>query len=1098
MEDSPDWYKDAIFYELRIRSFYDADGDGIGDFKGLSERLDYLQDLGITTLWLLPFYPSPLRDDGYDIADYESVHPAVGTLKDFKAFLKAAHARGLKVVTELVLNHTSDQHPWFQRARRAPAGSRYRDWYVWSDDANRYSEARIIFQDFETSNWTWDPVARAYYWHRFYSHQPDLNFANPEVERVMLATVDHWLDLGVDGLRLDAVPYLFEREDTGCENLPETHGFLRKLRRHVERRFKNKMLLAEANQWPEDAVAYFGAGDECHMAFHFPIMPRLFMALRMEDSFPILDILEQTPQIPESCQWAVFLRNHDELTLEMVTDEERDYMVDAYASDRQARINLGIRRRLSPLLQNNRRRIELMNALLLSLPGTPVVYYGDEIGMGDNVYLGDRDGVRTPMQWTPDRNAGFSRANPQRLVLPVITDPEYHYEANNVETQQQNPSSLLWWMKRIIGLRKQYRAFGRGAFEPLPSSTRKVLAFLRRYEDEVLLILVNLSRFTQLVELDLSEFAGRPLLELFGNTEFPPIEERPYRFMLGSHNFYWFSLGRQLEHASLQTSVNVKTHDVRGAWEEVLSTRSAALGQALASYLPAQRWFRGKARRIKQVRVVDRVALGKAWPDHVLIFIEVAYQRGDPEIYVLPISFTEGSTDEDHAILRLRGRGSRAQSGILHDASGSPAIADALLKLVVSKRHLPGETLELVGVPRARLRELKAVAELPRGKALGVEQSNTSYVYAGVCIGKLLRCVDPGKSVELEVLEQLETLDVRPNVPALLGHIEVRFERGPGATLGLFQELVQSQGDAWQLTLDEVESFYEQALAHSHDLDPHSLAPTTLLDAAERPVAIDALMGPYLGLAAVLGRRTGELHLALGAPTENPAFSPDEYGSLAKRSFYQSLRNLASRVFDDLGASLGTLASDAQEPARELLRRKRDILARFSRVRDEELGGKRIRVHGDFHLGQVLYTGRDFVLIDFEGEPARSLSHRRSRRSPMADVAGMLRSFHYASHTPLSRELVTHVRPEDVPALLAWARVWYGWAARSFLRSYLETVQSSGLLPETTENRALLLDVFLLEKALYEVVYELNNRPAWTAIPLVGILEALDGPKRPA
>ncbi len=497
LPDDPLWFKDAVIYEVHPRAFFDSDGDGRGDFAGLTQKLHYLQDLGVTVIWVLPFFASPLRDDGYDISDYKSVHSAYGSLRDFKIFVREAHARGLRVVTELVLNHTSDQHAWFQKSRRAKPGSKWRDFYVWSDSPEKYPEVRIIFQDFETSNWTWDPMAQAYFWHRFYSHQPDLNYDSPHVRKAVFEAVDFWLSLGVDGLRLDAVPYLYQREGTNCENLPETHAFLKDLRRHVEAKFGNRMLLAEANQWPEDAAAYFGEGDECHMAFHFPIMPRLFIALRQEDRFPIVDVLEQTPPIPDSCQWATFLRNHDELTLEMVTDEERDYMYRVYAEDQQMRINLGIRRRLAPLLNNHRRKIELMTSLLFSLPGTPVLYYGDEIGMGNNVYLGDRNGVRTPMQWNPDRNAGFSRANSQQLYLPVIIDPEYHYESINVETQLQNPSSLLCWMKRFIALRKRYKAFGRGTTEFLHPDNRKVMAFVRRYQDECLLIVANLSRYVQ-------------------------------------------------------------------------------------------------------------------------------------------------------------------------------------------------------------------------------------------------------------------------------------------------------------------------------------------------------------------------------------------------------------------------------------------------------------------------------------------------------------------------------------------------------------------------------------------------------------------------
>ena len=462
-----DWYKDAVIYELHVRAFADASGDGIGDFTGLSQRLDYLADLGVTAIWLLPFYPSPLRDDGYDIADYDRVHPDYGDLRSFQRFLAAAHERNIRVITELVVNHTSDQHPWFQRARRAPAGSPERDFYVWSDRADRYADARIIFQDFETSNWTWDPEAGAYFWHRFYSHQPDLNYDNPAVEQAVVDVLDFWLDMGVDGLRLDAVPYLHEAEGTNCENLPETHDVLKRLRSHLDTVHPGTMLLAEANQWPEDAAAYFGDGDECHMNFHFPVMPRLFMALRLEQRTPIVDIMEQTPEPPEGGQWATFLRNHDELTLEMVTDEERDLMLRAYATDLEMRINLGIRRRLAPLLGNDRRKIELLNALLFSLPGTPVLYYGDEIGMGDNVYLGDRNGVRTPMQWSADRNAGFSNANPHRLYLPLITEQGYHYESVNVETQAANPASLLSWMRQLIALRKRHRVLGRGD-DPLP------------------------------------------------------------------------------------------------------------------------------------------------------------------------------------------------------------------------------------------------------------------------------------------------------------------------------------------------------------------------------------------------------------------------------------------------------------------------------------------------------------------------------------------------------------------------------------------------------------------------------------------------------
>jgi len=539
------WYTRAVIYEVPVKSFFDGNGDGVGDFPGLIEKLDYLESLGVTCLWLLPFFPSPLRDDGYDIADYRGIHPSYGTLEDFARFLHAAHERRMHVVVELVLNHTSDAHPWFRRAREAPAGSVERDFYVWSDTDAKYSDARVIFLDTERSNWTWDPVAGAYYWHRFFHHQPDLNYDNPVVIQEILGVIDFWLELGVDGFRLDAVPYLVEREGTNCENLTETHAVLKTIRRHIDEHWPHRMLLAEANQFPVDVRAYFADGDECHMAYHFPLMPRIFMGLHLEDRQPIVEIMQQTPALPDGCQWALFLRNHDELTLEMVTDEERDYMHLAYSADPQARINLGIRRRLAPLMGNNRRRIELLNSLLFSFPGTPIVYYGDEIGMGDNVYLGDRNGVRTPMQWTNDRNARFSRADPARLYSPVIMDPIYGYQGINVEAQERDGASLLQWMKNLIGLRKLFPVLGVGTLRFLEPANTKVLAYLRENASDAILCVANLSRHVQPVELDLASFAGFAPIEILGYTEFPVIGEQPYFLTLGPYGFYWFELQRR-------------------------------------------------------------------------------------------------------------------------------------------------------------------------------------------------------------------------------------------------------------------------------------------------------------------------------------------------------------------------------------------------------------------------------------------------------------------------------------------------------------------------------------------------------------------------
>jgi maltose alpha-D-glucosyltransferase / alpha-amylase len=540
MWDDPLWYKTAVFYELYVRGFQDGSGDGSGDFRGLTERLDYLQWLGIDCIWLLPIFPSPLRDGGYDVSDYFSILPSYGTLGDFYEFLEAAHQRGIRVIADLVMNHTSDQHPWFQEARRP--GSPKRDWYVWSDTDQRYLDARVIFVDTESSNWTWDPEAQAFYWHRFFSHQPDLNYDNPEVQEAMMEVIRFWLDMGLDGFRLDAVPYLFEREGTNCENLPETHEFLKRVRKEVDSKYEHKLLLAEANQWPPDVVPYFGDGDECHMAFNFPVMPRMFMALRREDRTPIIEIMNRTPKIPDTAQWGLFLRNHDELTLEMVTDEERDYMYNEYAKDPRMRRNIGIARRLAPLLDNGRRQMEMLYSLLFSLPGSPVVYYGDEVGMGDNIYLGDRDGVRTPMQWSSDRNAGFSRADPAALYLPLLMDPVYGYQAVNVEAQERVATSFLHWLRRLLQVRKQHPVFGMGDYEPLYPENRRVFAFTRQLGADVVLVVANLSRFAQPVELDLGRWTGLVPEEMFGRTPFPIIDNRAYRLAMGPHGFYWFRL----------------------------------------------------------------------------------------------------------------------------------------------------------------------------------------------------------------------------------------------------------------------------------------------------------------------------------------------------------------------------------------------------------------------------------------------------------------------------------------------------------------------------------------------------------------------------
>ena len=607
--ERPDWYKDAIIYELHLKAFSDANGDGIGDIPGLIDKLDYIRELGVTAIWLLPFFPSPLRDDGYDISDYRDIHQSYGSLSDFRQLVRETHKRGMRIIIELVINHTSDQHPWFQRARHAKPGSVARNFYVWSDTDEKYKGTRIIFTDTEKSNWTWDPVAGAFYWHRFFSHQPDLNFDNPHVVRAVLNTMHFWLDLGVDGFRLDAIPYLCEREGTNSENLPETHAIIKQIRAELDIEYSGKVLLAEANQWPEDVKDYFGSGDECHMAFHFPLMPRIYMAIAQEDRHPITDIMRQTPEIPDSCQWAIFLRNHDELTLEMVTDAERDYLWATYAADSRARINLGIRRRLAPLMLNDRRKIELMNGLLLSMPGTPIIYYGDEIGMGDNIYLGDRDGVRTPMQWTPDRNAGFSRADPARLYLPPIMDAVYGFQALNVEAQSHSLSSLLNWMKRLINVRQASTVFGRGSLTFLYPSNRAVIAYLRQHEDVTVLCAMNLSRSAQAVELELPGLAGRVPVEMLGRMAFPVVGEGSYSITLQGYGFFWFELTKPSDdlRPAAQLLPELVTLVQLGALATAVEGRNRGLleSEILPAYLRTRRWFAQKNERRPQISIAN-------------------------------------------------------------------------------------------------------------------------------------------------------------------------------------------------------------------------------------------------------------------------------------------------------------------------------------------------------------------------------------------------------------------------------------------------------------------------------------------------------------
>jgi len=1102
------WFKDAIIYEVRIKSFCDSNGDGIGDIPGLTSKLDYLQDLGVTAIWILPFYPSPMKDDGYDISDYTDVDPAAGTLHDFKVLLKEAHARGLKVITELVLNHTSDQHVWFQRARQDKPGGRWRDYYVWSDSVQKYEHARVIFKDFESSNWAWDPVAKAYFWHRFYAHQPDLNYDHPDVQKEMKQVVDFWMQLGVDGLRLDAVPYLFEREGTSCENLTETHAFLKDLRAHVDSNFEDRMLLSEANQWPEDAASYFGDGDETHVAFHFPLMPRLFVALHMEDRYPIVDILNQTPPIPSNCQWATFLRNHDELTLEMVTEEERDYMYRVYAADPKARINLGIRRRLAPLLGNDRKKIELMNGLLFSLPGTPVLYYGDEIGMGDNIFLGDRNGVRTPMQWSADRNAGFSRANPQRLLLPIIIDPEYHYETINVEAQQNNPHSILWWTKRLISLRKQSRAFSQGSMEFLNPRNPRVLAFLRKSESSTVLVVANLSRFAQYIELDLASLKGKVPIECFGRTSFPPIGDLPYLLTLGPHAFYWFSIEPAPEPASLILGGDIQVPEitVSESWHRVLEPGIArtALERVLPAFLRTHRWFKGAERTMKHARITESISLPTPAQPSFYVLIQIDYAEGSPDYYGLPMSFrvdadspTASTQPPPSPIARLRIENENGTSkGTLYDAFYDPIIAREFVALIEQRKPNPGSFGNLLGHATADFKQLLAAqSEEVMACPVTSEQNNTSMIFADQLILKLFRQLHPGRNPEIEIGHFLSERAHFAYAPKMIGSYTYAPFRGEETTVAVVHEFVPNQGTAWDLTLSAVQRYFEAALARPGESAIPEADPRTLLERtnAEVPALAQELIGAHLAAARLLGERTAQLHLALVSDPENPDFSPEPFTPHYQSSIYHAMRVIGTKSLRLLREKMPTLNSSVQADAQSVLQLDSRIQKRMRQINEKRISAKRIRCHGNFHLGQVLYTGKDFSFIDFEGDPLRPISERRIKRSPLRDVASMLRSFHYASSTALSRRTTGPVaRPEDIPVIAPWAAYWQNWVSAAYLKSYLDTLRPASLVPESSTELQLLLDNFLLEQALTEIAPRGILSPQWIRIPLQGILRLFD------
>jgi maltose alpha-D-glucosyltransferase/alpha-amylase len=1092
IDDKLHWYKDAIIYELHIKAFRDGNGDGIGDFNGLMQQLDYLQWLGVTTIWLLPFYPSPLRDDGYDIADYYTINPSYGNLEDFRGFLAEAHRRGLRVITELVINHTSDQHAWFQRARQAPKGSPEREFYVWTDNPEQYKDVRIIFQDYETSNWTWDPVAGQYYWHRFFHHQPDLNYDNPLVQEEIMRVLDYWCGMGVDGFRLDAVPYLFEREGTNGENLPETHEFLKKIRAHVDEKYPGTLLLAEANMWPEDSASYFGAGDECHMNYHFPVMPRMFMALQMEDRYPITDIFDQTPAIPETCQWGIFLRNHDELTLEMVTDEERDYMYKVYVKDPKARINLGIRHRLAPLMGADDAKIKLLNYLLFSLPGTPVLYYGDEIGMGDNFYLGDRDGVRTPMQWSSSRNAGFSEANPQQLYLPLILDPLYHYESVNVERQSRDTSSLLWWMKRLIQVRNKSLVFGRGDMAFIDVDNARVLAFTRSYEDDILLVVVNLSRHAQPACLDLQQYAGYQPVEVFGGNKFRGVKaEHPYFLSLGPYTCHWFMLQRAMAGPRKDAAKNGLHLE---AWSERLS--GAFLDRfekvVLPGYLPQMRWFGGKARRIEGIRVENQHCLALPGAAIIFLLIEVSYSEGLPETYQLPVTIASGA-DADarkescpQSVICSLSIGD--EDAVLYDAYFGQALQRALIwSMAQEQASGDGQNrLRFSGSPQ--LKEYTKTHESITPRVLGAEQSNTSVTYDKAFFLKLYRKVDRAVNSDLEITRFLTQDRGFTKVPVYSGSVEWQLGNDR-IVLGMLQEMISGGADGWEHMQSRLRVYYEALESQAQTAPDSSLTSLSLTHPSryeDIPVAMQLLLEATTAeQVSMLGQRTAELHLVLSSVSGQPEFSPEPFSLHYQRSLFSSFQTLVRTAFQSLSRKMDRLSPGVLDEARALLPLKDEILQIFRRIYSKKLEAAKIRIHGDYHLGQVLFCGNDVVMLDFEGEPAKSYSERRLKRSPLRDVAGMIRSFHYAAYGYL---LLDGERQEDeLQRHIMDAERWYTCMSGIFLQSYLEHAAGAVFMPQAADDMELMLQTYLLEKAIYELNYELNNRPDWVIIPLHGI-----------
>jgi maltose alpha-D-glucosyltransferase/alpha-amylase len=1073
------WYKDAIIYQLHVKAFADSNNDGIGDFAGLTEKLGYLQDLGVTALWLLPFYPSPGRDDGYDIADYGDINPDFGTMKDFRRFIQEARKRGMKVITELVINHTSDQHDWFKRARRSDPKSSARNWYVWSDTDQKYLGTRIIFTDTEKSNWTWDPEAGQFYWHRFFSHQPDLNFDNPRVVSAIIQVMKRWLDAGVDGFRLDAIPYLCERDGTNNENLPETHAIIRKLRAELDAYAKGKALLAEANQWPEDVQEYFGQGDECHMAYHFPLMPRIYMAIAQEDRFPITDILRQTPDIPANCQWALFLRNHDELTLEMVTDVERDYLWSTYANDPRARINLGIRRRLAPLMDNDRRKIELMNSLLMSFPGTPIIYYGDEIGMGDNIYLGDRNGVRTPMQWTPDRNGGFSRADPARLYAPTIMDPVYGYEAVNVEAQSRSLSSLLSATKRLISVRRSTLAFGRGSITFIRPANRSVLCHVRQYQDEVILCVANLSRSAQATELDLSAFKGRIPLEMLGRTRFPAIGDLPYMITLAPYGFYWFQLQEpdKSEPVVPRAVPEFETLVVplNSTWVSLARARGVFERDVLPGHLARTRWYPERSPANIRPTLTSAIPFCDIGDNRPWLAFFEATQRGVSKRYVLPMQIEWVRFDRERynprAFAAVR---QGAREGTLLDVATDHIFIALLLRNLREVLTVEENDLRLEFRPTSRFSD-KPVRQPERIRTVETEQSNSTALVDNDYVVKIYRKLEGGTNPEIEIGWFLTEVAGFANTPALLGSVEL-VEGNQRSAVGIVHAFVENQGDGWTVTSAYLDRFVDEQ---------------RLLPASEQPGKSEEQV-PYLRYMSQTGRRVAEMHVALAASAELADFAPEPTRPEDVLRWIDDIMARAERVFEALKQRRDGIREADRPLVDEMLAQRAGLQARLNALLPRNIDGLNIRHHGDFHLGQILIVRDDIFIIDFEGEPRRPIEERRRKAPAARDAAGLIRSIDYSVTAALDRALM--IAPDEHGKLAAALADWRDRSTDAFLAGYREAMTNHRLWPSDPHAASDLLNFFLLEKAFYEIEYELSHRPDWLRVPLMGLLRILSEP----